>query len=175
MVLGTNVPGRVGRRQISFDRGDACVSPFRLFRFGSLVNPRLDCDSPRERTPRSVRCVSCQQIGLLSLDPLLLDPHLGARIQADPPRGDRHRDDQVAAGRRTPEKFLLLQSSEIVLHQESQARALLSQNQRSGLMKAKFTLVVPPVQPRNDARTLQTTVATVAVVLRRQSLFTLRS
>jgi hypothetical protein len=52
---------------------------------------------------------------------------------------------------------------------------LLSQNQRSGLMKAKFTLVVPPVQPRNDARTLQTTVATVAVVLRRQSLFTLRS
>ena len=129
MVLGTNVPGRVGRRQISFDRGDACVSPFRLFRFGSLVNPRLDCDSPRERTPRSVRCVSCQQIGLLSLDPLLLDPHLGARIQADPPRDDphrddRHRDDQVAAGRRTPEKFLLLQGSEIVLHQESQARAL---------------------------------------------------
>jgi hypothetical protein len=106
--------------------------PFSYFsvRVSGDSSPRLRV--PRGIAPRNVRCVSCQQIGLLSLDPPRLGPVLLGPVLLGP----------VAGAQRTLELSLLLLGSESVRRPGNLAKILWFPSQRSGSMTVRCIPVV---------------------------------
>ncbi len=128
-----------------FRKGRRLRLPFSYFsvRVSGVSSPRLRV--PLGIPPHNVRCVSCQQIGLQSLDP----PRLGP-VPLGPVPLALARLGHLVGARRTLDLSLLLQSAGNAPHAENQARILRFPSQKSGSMTVRCIPVVHLV-PRSSA------------------------